>query len=156
MKKNQKKRAALDYLHDVVLPYRGSECLIWPFACNEFGYGQVMIKGRCWRVGRFVCTERYGADPSKHTRHLCGNGAQGCVNPQHMIWGTKAENEADKLVHGTHNRGSQNPQAKLTERQVIEIREAVCSLSTLSKRYGVSASLVGLIRQGKRWGWLCL
>lgn len=43
---------------------------------------------------------------------------------ENVHWGTKEQNEADKLVHGTSNRGSRNPAAKFTEKIVRQIRRA--------------------------------
>lgn len=48
--------------------------------------------------------------------------------------------------------GSGNPQAKLTEQQVINIRNAHgLTQKQLAKQYGVSRSLIGLIIQRKIW-----
>ena len=86
-------------------------------------------------------------------RHLCGKAI--CVNPHHLCWGTRAENERDKLLHGTHNAGERNGRAKLTVAQVREIRrryatEAVTQ-TALAREYGVHSSMVSEIVNGIRW-----
>ena len=35
--------------------------------------------------------------------HYCGNGK--CSNPRHLYWGTRKENVADSVRHGTHHNG---------------------------------------------------
>lgn len=55
---------------------------------------------------------RHFPDPNPLNNH---------VNNLH--WGTHKENEADKIVHGTSNRGERNGKSKLTEEQVGKIRK---------------------------------
>jgi hypothetical protein len=47
--------------------------------------------------------------------------------------------------------GELNTQAKLKLQDVQQIRAAVGSHRQIAARFGVSRSLVGLIRQGKAW-----
>jgi len=88
-----------------VLTYRGNKCLIWPFARNDFGYAMLWHEGRMHRACRLICEAIHGSAPKLFSAHSCGKGKLGCVNPKHLRWATKAENEADKLKHGTSNRG---------------------------------------------------
>ena len=92
------------FLNDVVLPYRGDECLAWPYSCDGGGYGHIANRGK---VHRIVCAKINGKCPGDEYQaaHSCGNGHLGCVNPNHLTWKTRHENQADRLIHGTHNRG---------------------------------------------------
>jgi hypothetical protein len=54
-------------------------------------------------------------------RHLDGNPANN--NLKNLKWGTHAENELDKIEHGTLLRGEQSGSAKLTDSIVILIRQ---------------------------------
>lgn len=80
-----------------------------------------------------------------------------CVNPAHLFLGTLAENQADMAAKGRAVRrfGEATVAAKLTETQVLEIRqlfaEGSISKSELARRFGVSTTLIRLIVQGKRW-----
>ena len=109
--------AAQNFFKDVVLPYKKNKCLIWPFAKNDFGYALMWSDDRMQRVCRLICEDMYG--PSKHhSAHSCGKGKQGCVNPMHLSWKTKAENEADKILHGTSNRGRRHVVVKTNHKNV--------------------------------------
>ncbi len=131
-----------------------TKCVIWPFARQTNGYGTV--NGQL--VHRIVCARVHGGPgPGAVTRHLCGMGAKGCVNPAHLAWGTQAENGQDAVRHGTTTRGVKNPQSKLTESQVCEIRsllDAGLTRADVSARYGVSAGAIQDIASRKNWGWL--
>lgn len=112
------------FLEDVVLKHEGPECLKWPYATGETGYGLIHQDGRMRRVSRLVCERIHGPPPSdRHeARHLCGKGHESCCSPHHLVWGTKSENEIDKRTHGTDQRGSKSSVSKLTESDVSEIR----------------------------------
>lgn len=139
------------YFRDVVLPYEGDDCLIWPFARNANGYGTI----RGGIVSRFVCEHAHGPAPTeKHeAAHSCGKGHEACVTKLHMSWKTHAENMADKLVHGTHTRGDRCWSAKLTWGEVSEIRNlrGVLTQKDLAEKYGVAKSRIHKIMSGKTW-----
>jgi hypothetical protein len=147
------------FYKDVVLPYEGDECIIWPFSRNENGYGiWKNPKGGTAIVSRSLCEEIHGP-PEMETyqaAHSCGNGKQGCVTKRHIFWKTKSENEREKLEHGTHNRGERHGRSKLTEAQVREILSLKdVELKTVTaQRFGVSDANISAIHSGKRWGWL--
>lgn len=50
-----------------------------------------------------MCQKAHGDPPSpKHdAAHSCGRGHEGCVNPNHLSWKTKKQNQADRITHGT-------------------------------------------------------
>lgn len=54
-------------------------------------------------------------------------------------------------------RGVNNPTAKLTEKDVLEIRRRRADgalLKDIAEEFGVSESLISLTANGKNWGWL--
>jgi hypothetical protein len=144
--------SAAAWLHQHI-NYQGSECLIWPFGKPE-GYGKIWISGKLQIVSRLMCEYRHGPPPTqKHqAAHSCGNGHLACVNPRHLRWATRKENEGDKIIHGTHNRGERHGQSKLTESIVLEIR-AIKGLSqqAIASRYGVSRFAIGRIKNKGAW-----
>jgi hypothetical protein len=158
----QKQKAAYGeaarFLKEVVLPHTGDQCLAWPFSRYPNGYGQLWRDGKPAPVSRIVCTEINGPPPTeKHeAAHSCGKGHEGCCNPRHLDWKTPAENCSDKLTHGTHFRGDQSPNAKLTREKVQRIKElrGTVSRRKLAEWMGVSEPLIGHIHSGRRWGWL--
>jgi hypothetical protein len=84
-----------------------------------------------------------------HAAHSCGNPQ--CVNPKHIRWATPAENNQDKILHGTTNEGERHGNAKLTEKDVLEIRASRETLEALSARYNVSISVLSNVRNRKAW-----
>lgn len=132
------------------------ECLIWPFSRNNHGYGQFGCDGKNYLAHRYMCLLKNGPPPSpKHeAAHTCGNGAKGCINPQHLLWKTAIENAADKILHGATVRGVKNFNAKLTPEKVKEIRVSTERNCTLAPKYGVSRGTISTVRSRKSWGWL--
>jgi hypothetical protein len=92
---------------EIVLAHEGDECLSWPYSRNTKGYGKVRLGRRSHIVSRLACELVHGPakSPVYEAAHSCGNGHLGCVNPQHLSWKTRRENEADKFIHGTRSRG---------------------------------------------------
>lgn len=89
--------------------------------------------------------------------HSCDN--RGCVNPAHLRPGTHAENMADmhdrgRAVAPPVMHGEENPAAKLTAEQVAEIRTRLMAGETgkdIAEHFGVSTSLVSMIRKEQKW-----
>ena len=137
-------------------------CVVWPFARMSNGYAVMRSDGKVRLAHRVVCELVHGAPPSsKHeAAHSCGNGPGGCINPAHLRWATRLENDRDKLAHGTHLRGSRHGASRLTEQQVIEIRSRLAvdgaygAAGPLADEFGVSHATISRVRHGVDWGWL--
>lgn len=147
------------FLLQEVIPYRGDDCLIWPFARNAKGRGQLTLKGASWEVHRLVCWSTNGAPPNEESeaRHSCGNGHLGCVSPSHISWGTTADNQRDRLKHQTDNRGERHGRHKLTEKDVRELRKLLAAGGeprSLAAKFGVHVRTVQSIQSRKNWAWL--
>lgn len=148
--------AAKAYVESIVLAYNGEDCLIWPFPrSRRGGYGQIFVDGKHGSAHRYVCERAHGKPlTSEHeAAHSCGKGHLGCVAPTHLSWKTPAENQADRLIHGTDMRGQKHWAAKLTDHQVREIRTLSASLpqSQISKMFGVTATTINDICKRKSW-----
>lgn len=132
------------------------ECLLWPYRLGGWGYPEIIRSGKIFRVNRLVCQRAHGAPPTDahEAAHNCGKPE--CLNPRHLRWATHAENLADKLIHGTHNRGERHNFARLTETQVREIRaqRGLCPQVNLARMYGVSKGAIQNVMDGTTWGWL--
>jgi len=137
--------------------HNGQECLFWPFGSPRNGYGQVRVDGVDMSASRFMCIVAHGEPPSPglHAAHSCGNGHRGCVNPSHLRWLTASQNAAEKIEHGTHQRGQRNPLAKLDEEKVKNIRDREHEgASALAREFGVHPNTVRDAIQKKTWAWL--
>lgn len=77
---------------------------------------------------------------------------------ENLEWVTQQENSKHAFYSGLSrfikNRGrSLSPLAKLTEKEIMEIRELPkCCQKEIGDRYGVSQASISLIQNGKRWG----
>jgi NUMOD4 motif len=76
-----------------------------------------------------------------------------------LEWGTVATNVKHAVETGLHNlKGSKHPNAKLTEKEVIEMRllksTTFVTCKELSIIYNISRRQVSDIISGKNWGWL--
>ena len=72
-------------------------------------------------------------------------------NLSNLRWDTPKANHADKIKHGTTNRGERCAKAKLTLKQVNEIRQDDRLQHIIAKEYGVKQSLISRIKNGTRW-----
>lgn len=136
--------------------YEGGDCLDWPFGKNNEGYGVCGAGGKRTTASREMCRLAHGepSTPDYHAAHSCGNGHLGCVNPRHLRWASAAENEADKISHGTSSRGERQGGSKLTAVDVLAIRSETGSHSEIAKRFGISRENARDIINRKRWSWL--
>lgn len=150
-------------------------CIEWsgPFAGN--GYGVKSIKGKLQYVHRIAAQNHFGSIPPKMVvAHKCDNPR--CHNPEHLFICTQAENLADMKAKGrsckgdkhktrTHPeltlKGEQLWSHKLTEKEVLEIREkyvlsvagkkSSTSLSALAEQYKVGFQAIHKIVTRKTW-----
>lgn len=81
----------------------------------------------------------------------------GCVNPAHLRWGTRGENVRDMIAKGRnrHPRGSRSPRSRLTEAQVVEMRQRYAAGGVthrqLAAEYGVNHGSIARILSGEYW-----
>jgi len=121
---------------------------------HKFGYGWIRDGSRAELFHRAAWKLFRGPIPPNmqvlHKPH-CHNPP--CGNPDHLYLGTDKENRRDMVLNQTLPRGEQCSTAKLTEKEVREIKSFNKKISgaTIAKVYGVSPSLVALIRSGQRW-----
>lgn len=150
------RRTAADWLLDAIVSSTPEICVAWPFAIHN-GYGVLRVGGRNWQANRLVCELAHGNPPAGHfhAAHSCGHSV--CVNPHHLRWATPAENQADRLIHGTDNRGERYGLSKLTEAAVHEIRALASEGTpqrTMARRFGVSQGTISDVVRRRSWGWL--
>ena len=81
--------------------------------------------------------------------HNDGNSFNNHLN--NLRWDTPKNNHADKVKHGTTNRGERCGTAKLTLEQVNSIRKDNRLQRVIAEEYGVRQSLISRIKNGVRW-----
>lgn len=118
------------------------------------GYRHVYKVGR---IHRAVLLAFVGPCPEgQEVRHRDGDKENNSL--KNLLYGTRSENQLDRVGHGTSHRGEQHPMVKLTTQQVIVIKKdrGATTQRALAKRFGVTAGCVRSILIGRNWGWLCL
>jgi hypothetical protein len=89
----------------------------------------------------------------QYVLHQCDNPR--CVNPNHLFLGDQLANIRDCVSKGRIARGSKNGQSKLTEEQVLEIRQQFTGKrgqqAKLAHKYHVSRRLISFIVRGDAW-----
>lgn len=141
------------------MPYMDTPCWEWLASRRKDGYGEFSIDRRMRLAHRVSYQMNIGPIPAGMcVLHHCDN--RGCSNPAHFFLGTRADNAADRERKGRGIPavmfGEQNPDAKLTEAQVLEIyalkgRE---SQLVIAKRYSISNQAISCIHRGETWAWL--
>ncbi len=128
------------------------ECWLWKGKRDRDGYGIHRLEKRDHRAHRLAYHLACGELP-KVVRHACDNRA--CCNPHHLQAGTQRENMQDKVERNRQAKGSKNGRAKLTEKDVVEVKRLLVAgevpQGEIARRYGVSRYVIRDIKQGKTW-----
>lgn len=136
-----------------VSPEPMSGCWLWlgPTTGRPPGYGAISIDGKTRKAHRLAWEMANGPIPDGlHVCHKCDNRL--CVNPRHMFLGTNAENTADKVRKGRQLKGRQIQLCKLSDEQVVELRELRATgvlLRVLADRFGLTKETVSHLVSGK-------
>jgi len=153
--------ADIERFHSLYRRGAPNEC--WPWTGTRFKnrYGRFYHYYASYKAQRIAYYLAEGDPGDLRVLHHCDNPP--CVNPAHLFKGTNADNMADKVAKGRHNgwrgphpnaTGSKHCQAKLTETQVLEIKQkrlAGARFCNLARAYKVSHSLIQFIVAGKAW-----
>lgn len=121
---------------------------------DKDGYMMVSRGELLLRVHRLVLEEFVGPCPDgQECRHLNGNPSDNRW-PENLEWGTRKKNQEDRIRHGTDNKGGRNGRSKLTDPDIIDIRnrpEQYGIVMQLAIEYKVTSTLISMIRRGKIW-----
>ena len=133
---------------------RTGVCWLWLGAKSPKGYGKVKWNGRDDRAHRVAWElSRSPVPDGMWVLHTCDTPA--CCNPLHLFLGDTLANNRDKAAKGRQVNGERHKLSKLTESDVIAIREALSTRSVsrrgLASMFGVSRSLIDHIAAGKTW-----
>jgi hypothetical protein len=128
-------------------------CWLWTGKKEKDGYGVLIFDGIRYSVHR----ESFklwigGLLKGKLVCHRCDTPS--CFNPSHLFSGDDQDNKNDAVKKRRHAFGERINGCKLTEAQVLLIRNDRRKGPFVALDYSVSCSTVSMIRTGKRWGYL--
>lgn len=138
-----------------------NKCWGWVGSKSAQGYGSIHGNGRANVASRVSYELHIGPIPEGMlVCHHCDN--RECCNPKHLFLGTYKDNSDDKFSKGRQappgeicKPGSLNGYAKLTESQVLEIRELYSkggvTMKQLGEKYGVTRQAISEIIRRKNW-----
>jgi hypothetical protein len=97
-------------------------CWEWQGQCQpKLPYGRYTINGKFWTAHRLSYTLTKGPiTQGLVVMHSCDNPK--CCRPEHLSLGTKADNAKDRDIKQRQARGITNGSTKLTEQDVLDIR----------------------------------
>jgi hypothetical protein len=118
------------------------------------GYRRITLSknsnAKRYSVHRLVLEAFVGPCPDEmECRHIDGNRSNNHL--ENLAWGTRSENQADRVRHGTHGKGQCNKNAKLTPEAVIAIRADPRLQREIADDYGISRGQVGHIKRRFNW-----
>lgn len=123
------------------------------------GYGQTGVKEeggwKTRRAHRVAYKEYVGEIPAGMlVCHTCDN--RKCINPKHLFLGTHQDNADDRVAKGRGRCGigERHSRAKLTEEQVILIRQLRSygfTRKKIAEGFGVTTVTIGEIANRKKW-----
>lgn len=137
---------------------KSDDCWEWTAHRSRDGYGMIGLERKGTdRTHRVSWRLHFGSIPDGlQVLHRCDNPA--CVRPDHLWLGTQTENIADMDAKGRRRfnsaKGTQLPQAKLTEADIPVIRQMISEGvidRLIAERFGVTRLAILLIRHGKNW-----
>lgn len=128
------------------------ECWLWKKVSSP-GYGKIMLEDQTLALAhRLSFFWAYGYWPPEDARHTCHNRA--CVNPRHLLEGTRAQNMQDMVDAGRSLVGERQPNHKLTWAKVAQARRehaAGASARSLAIENGVSERTMRQALAGETW-----
>lgn len=144
------------------------DCILWMAGKDHNGYGLIRAGGnRKLLAHRAAWIVHFGTIPDGlYVCHSCDVPA--CINPAHLFLGTHTDNMRDmstkgRAATGQRNasqfspqsvpRGEKNGLSKLTNRDVVLIREAAgfMILREMSAMFGVSNAAIVSVVKRKTW-----
>lgn len=131
--------------NDIVLRFRrpitvNSEgCWIWLGSVSSQGYALInhaLVHGIVFKLAGREC------NTPLVVCHTCANKL--CVNPDHLYAGSYSDNMNDSVLNGTHGKVG-----KEGYREIYQLRQKGLSQAMISRRVGVSRSLISKFFKGE-------
>lgn len=115
---------------------------------DEHGYRQISLhvpgrrSAKRFAIHRLVCEAFHGPPPNGSAQVRHRDGVRANNKPSNLLWGSAAENTADRIALGNSYAGFANPNCKLTKERVLAIR-ALYAVGGVSQRLIAEACGIG-------------
>jgi hypothetical protein len=140
-------------------------CWLWTGALSTHGYGRLKIERRVVLVHRLAAHLWLGLDLTSGdiACHNCPGGDNpACFNPAHLFVGSAKDNAQDTKAKGrlvlpdpnSSPRGQAHCNAKLTDREVVELRRLRSdgwTWQALAERFGITVGTAHMAGTGRTW-----
>lgn len=133
------------------------ECWMWLGSYDKDGYGWFTKDSKTFLAHRYSALLKFKSLDDKLVRHECDTPS--CVNPNHLILGTPADNSKDMTERNRQARGELNANASLTDNQARQIlirykeecdaKRTYGVLVRLAKEFNISKQTVSRLTAGK-------
>ena len=128
------------------------DCWPWKAGIGSSNCGQFFDGKKNFIASRFAYEITKGPLVNEAC-HTCDN--RPCCNPNHLFDGTQNDNIQDAVRKDRMAKGENHGRAKLTENQVLQIRQEyiprVVTLKQLARKYGVCFARISNIIRRKNW-----
>jgi hypothetical protein len=131
-------------------------CWLWTGCITQKGYGQVRRKEKTYYTHQYAWILSGNTIPEGHLmRHKCRS--RNCCNPEHLETGTPQQNSDDMKRDGTSSanktikKGQAHSMAKLTEKDILDIRASDLGTMKLAEKYNVDYTHICRIKSRKLW-----
>lgn len=129
-------------------------CWEWNGSRRGTGYGRLFVSGRATATHRLAYETWVGPIPKGLLiRHKCDNPP--CMNPTHLETGTHLDNAQDRESRTHSNKGSSNPNAKLSPEDVLGMRQeygyGVLTQQMLAEIHGVTKDAIYKALHSHSW-----
>jgi hypothetical protein len=132
-----------------------SGCWIWQGCRDEDEYGVIAVRNVACRAPRVSAALFNGFDigSDRIIRHICDNPP--CVNPEHLMDGTWADNMRDKIARGRANPAwgeAKSTKLSLSDvRKIRKLKSAGMTGKELGIRFGISEMHANAVARGTYW-----
>lgn len=140
---------------DIIRNKKG--CFLWQKGKDKDRYPLLRIGNKAYRLHRYLMNmlREIPLTNREWVCHTCDTPS--CLNLNHLFIGSPKNNRDDCVNKERHNcnKGSRHHSAKLVEKDILLIREAIkrkeCTQRALAKRYFVSFQTINNIIKRKTW-----
>jgi hypothetical protein len=118
---------------------------------NNTGYPCTTRNNRHVLISHIIYEEKTGESVpyGLNILHKCDTPM--CINFEHFILGTQADNINDCITKNRFARGETNGLSKLTEKDIIAIRNDKRYSNEIAKNYGVTGANIRCIKRRVTW-----